>query len=73
MQMAFQLGRTTLLEFEDLRQEIWDGDWEGAHDEMVDSLWHGQTSERCDRMADAMQDNNPANFLQADDPYDEDQ
>lgn len=74
MQMAFQLGRSDLLEFEDCREEIWEEDWEGAAREMRDSDWYREDSrDRAARMADAVQDNNPANFLQAEDPYDDDQ
>jgi lysozyme len=70
MQMAFQLGRSSLLEFEDARQEIWDEDWEGTAREMRNSLWHRQTPERCDRMSDAFENDDASGWRQAEDPYD---
>ena len=43
---------------------------EGGAAEMRDSDWYRENSpDRAARMSDAMEDNNPANFLQAADPY----
>lgn len=71
MQMAFQLGRNRLLGFILTRQEIWDRDWEGAADEMLNSKWRKiDTPERAERMANAMRHNDASYFRQATDPYD---
>lgn len=71
MQMAFQLGRSSLLGFTDTRQEIWDGDWAGAAGEMRDSDWYEEdTPERAGRMIDAFEDNDASGWRQAEDPYD---
>ena len=72
VQMAFQLGRPTLLEFTQTRQEILEGDWEGAADEMLDSDWASdeQTPQRARRMATAFKNNDASGWRQADDPYD---
>ena len=70
MQMAFQLGRSSLLGFEDTRQEIWDEDWAGAAREMRSSLWYEQTEDRCKRMATAFENNDASGWRQAVDPYD---
>lgn len=70
VQMAFQLGRPSLLGFTGLRQEIWDGDWEGAGVEMRDSdWWREDTPERAERMAVSFEDNDDSGWRQADDPY----
>ena len=70
VQMAFQLGRSHLVVFTQTRLEILEGDWEDAAAEMRDSDWYRENSpDRAARMSDAMEDNNPANFLQAADPY----
>jgi GH24 family phage-related lysozyme (muramidase) len=70
VQMAFQLGRSHLVGFTQTRLEILEGDWEDAAAEMRDSDWYRENSpDRAARMSDAMEDNNPANFLQAADPY----
>lgn len=70
MQMAFQLGRSSLLGFEDTRQKIWDSDWAGAGKEMRNSKWWREdTPERAERMATAFEDNDASEFRQAHDPY----
>lgn len=70
MQMAFQLGRTSLLGFTDTRQAIWDGDWARVGREMRDSKWwRTDTRPRAERMATAFEDNDASGFRQAVDPY----
>ena len=72
VQMAFQLGRPSLLGFTATRQKILDGDWEGAAREMLDSNWASdeQTPQRARRMATAFENNDASGWRQAYDPYD---
>ena len=77
VQMAFQMGLRKLSQFTQFRQALVDRDYDKAAFEMLHSAdgkrpskWATQTPERARRMADAMQDNNPANFQQGHDPYD---
>ena len=77
VQMAFQMGLRKLSQFTQFRQALADRDYDKAAFEMLHSAdgkrpskWAGKDSPaRARRMADAMGDNNPANFLQGHDPY----
>ena len=63
--MSFQLGGPTLNGFVQTRQAILDGDWQRAHDEMLDSDWaENDTPARANRMADAMLTNDPDEFYE---------
>jgi lysozyme len=49
--MAFQIGIAGLLEFHQTLAAIKDGNWQAAHDGMLDSVWAKQTPLRAQRMA----------------------
>lgn len=52
--MLYQLGFTKVRMFKKMREALKAEDWEKASDEMLDSKWHDQTSERVDRLAGIM-------------------
>lgn len=52
--MAFQMGIDGLLKFHHTLGMVLLGDYEGASEGMLDSLWAKQTSERAKRMAEQM-------------------
>lgn len=54
MNMAFQLGVDGLLKFVNTLQMVEDGDYDGAADGMLKSLWAKQTPERALRMSEQM-------------------
>ena len=49
--MAYQMGYSGLCGFQKFIRAIAKKNYEQAADEMVDSKWHGQTPERCERLA----------------------
>jgi lysozyme len=49
--MAFQLGIKGLLGFRHTLSLIREGDWQGAHDAMLESKWAKQTPARAKRIA----------------------
>tara|TARA_R110002167_G_scaffold140867_1_gene328850 strand:- start:1368 stop:1919 length:552 start_codon:yes stop_codon:yes gene_type:complete len=52
--MAFNLGRTKLNKFKNMRSALMEGDYNKAADEMVDSLWYNQVGDRSKRLEDMM-------------------
>ena len=51
IEMCFQIGRSGVLKFKKIIANMINKDWEGAADEMKDSLWYRQTPQRCERLA----------------------
>ena len=58
--MAYQMGIHGLLMFNNTLRMVFEGDYEGAAMGMRDSLWFRQTPARAERMAKAMETNDPA-------------
>lgn len=52
--MLHQLGARGVAGFRKMIDALSRGDYEAAADEMVNSTWHKQTRERCERMAAVM-------------------
>jgi hypothetical protein len=48
--MCFQLGRPRLSKFKNLIAAVNDLDWASMSDEMEDSNWYKQTTNRADRL-----------------------
>jgi len=48
--MCFQLGRPRLSKFKNFIAAVKDEDWQRAGDEMQDSRWYKQTTNRADRL-----------------------
>ena len=48
--MCFQLGRPRLYKFKNFIAAVKDEDWQRAGDEMQDSRWYKQTTNRADRL-----------------------
>lgn len=58
--MAFNMGRPTLLDFNRFRNALLESDWEEAADEMEDSEWAREdVPVRAARLIDAMRSNDP--------------
>jgi len=53
--MSYQLGFEGVCGFHNMLSAIEADDFQRAHDEMIDSVWHGQTENRCEREADVME------------------
>lgn len=51
--MAFQMGVAGALGFPHTLACLAAGDWQGAHDGVIASKWHGQTKARAERCAEA--------------------
>lgn len=49
--MAFQMGITGMLNFTQTLAALQDGNWQAAHDAMLDSKWAKQTPARAQKMA----------------------
>lgn len=56
LNMCFQLGHSGVLAFKDMWQSLENMDYDGAANAMLDSLWHEQTKNRCERLAKWMRD-----------------
>jgi len=54
LNMSFQLGITGLLKFKNTLAKIEAGDYQGAADNMLKSLWARQTPNRANRLAEQM-------------------
>ena len=54
VEMSFQLGLTGCLNFKDMWMAIKVKDYVQASREMLDSKWHKQTPERCEKLAEIM-------------------
>jgi len=52
--MAFNLGRTKLNKFENMRAALLEGDYNKAADEMIDSNWYNQVGNRSKTLVDMM-------------------
>jgi len=51
IEMLYQLGVAGVQEFKNFRDACIKQDWVRASDEMLNSKWHTQTPERCERLA----------------------
>ena len=52
--MMFNMGRPRLSKFVGMKRGIGDRDWNAAADEMVDSRWYRQVTNRADRLVERM-------------------
>ena len=52
--MMFNLGRTRLSKFKGMKRGVDARDWNAAADEMVDSRWYRQVTNRADRLVERM-------------------
>lgn len=52
--MMFNMGRPRLSGFKKFNACVGDGDWEGAADEMIDSRWYRQVTNRAERLVQRM-------------------
>jgi lysozyme len=52
--MMFNLGRTRLSKFRGMKRGVDAKDWNAAADEMVDSRWYRQVTNRADRLVQRM-------------------
>ena len=51
IEMIFQMGPSRVNNFKKFLAASLRGDYESAHDEMLDSKWHRQTPSRCEELA----------------------
>ena len=54
VEIAFQLGLHGLLLFRRMLAALQDGDYQTAANEMLNSVWHTQTPERCEELSNLM-------------------
>ena len=52
--MMFNMGRTRLSKFKGMKRGVDSKDWNAAADEMVDSKWYQQVTNRADRLVQRM-------------------
>ena len=52
--MMFNMGRPRLSGFKKFNAAVADGDWAGAADEMIDSRWYRQVTNRAERLVQRM-------------------
>ena len=52
--MMFNMGRTRLSKFRGMKRGVDNKDWNAAADEMVDSRWYRQVTNRADRLVQRM-------------------
>jgi len=52
--MMFNMGRTRLSKFRGMKRGVDARDWDAAADEMVDSAWYKQVTNRADRLVQRM-------------------
>jgi lysozyme len=52
--MMFNMGRTRLSKFKGMKRGVDARDWNQAADEMVDSRWYNQVTNRADRLVERM-------------------
>ncbi|MDP7368867.1 MAG: glycoside hydrolase family protein [Candidatus Pacebacteria bacterium] len=52
--MMFNMGRTRLSKFRNMKSNIDRRDWNAAADEMVDSVWYRQVTNRANRLVERM-------------------
>ena len=55
--MCYQMGCNGTSNFKKALKNMDDENWEGAADEMINSRWHNQTTERCENHAYVMRTN----------------
>lgn len=53
-EMVYQMGVHGVAAFHDMISAIRDHDWESASKEMLNSVWHKETSVRCEELAELM-------------------
>ena len=56
IEMCFQMGFTGFCKFKKAIANMQDKNWKAAADEMLDSLWARQTSNRANRLADIVRE-----------------
>ena len=56
IEMCFQMGFAGFCKFKKAIANMQDKNWKGAADEMLDSLWAKQTSNRANRLADIVRE-----------------
>lgn len=54
VEMIYQLGLKGVLKFKKMLNALDKGDYETAADQMLDSLWHQQTPQRCEELSAIM-------------------
>ena len=54
--MMFNMGRPRLSKFKGMKRGVMAGDWNEAADEMVDSKWYRQVTNRAERLVQRMRD-----------------
>ena len=52
--MMFNMGRTRLNKFKGMKSGVSRRDWNAAADEMVDSIWYRQVTNRANRLVERM-------------------
>jgi len=52
--MMFNMGRPRLSKFANMKAAVDEGDWNRAADEMMDSRWYNQVTNRADRLVERM-------------------
>ena len=52
--MMFNMGRPRLSKFKGMKRNVDEGNWNGAADEMVDSKWYRQVTNRAERLVNRM-------------------
>ena len=52
--MMFNMGRPRLSKFKGMKRGVDERDWNAAADEMVDSAWYRQVTNRADRLVERM-------------------
>ena len=57
--MMFNMGRIRLSKFKGMKRGIDDCDWQAAADEMVDSRWYRQVTNRAERLVKRMRNVTP--------------
>jgi len=56
--MMFNLGYPRLSKFKGMKRGVDERDWNAAADEMVDSLWYRQVTNRANRLVERMRNIN---------------
>ena len=57
--MMFNMGYTRLRKFKNMKRRVDERDWNAAADEMVDSKWYKQVTNRADRLVKRMRNVTP--------------
>ena len=52
--MMFNMGRPRLSKFANMKAAVDEGDWNRAADEMMDSRWYNQVTNRAERLVERM-------------------